>query len=639
MRVDVKKFLFLGLNEEKDHFFSEAQKLGIIHFIDTSAQQGKKSTNGAQLFVQAIKVLLRQPPVEQEEMDSFAHARPIAEEIVKLDHELEHTEEEIRVIQLDISRVQVFGDFSLDDINFIKNHAHRILQFFCAKKGFREKAEELPDVIYIDSDSSLDYFVSITREPMRYEGMIEMKIDCPLGELKNKLHAANQKRHAIEAKLRTYSRYNHYMHQAMIAELNIENLRKAEEGTTYVLDRNLFAALGWIPKTKIDQLYKLASDLSVHVEEVAIEDKDAIPTYLENENVGRIGEDLIGIYDTPSITDKDPSLWVLFCFAFFFAMIVGDAGYGSIMLGLALYLKYKFPNLKGAKKRMLNLFMLLCASCIIWGVATTAYFGFNIGPDNPLRKYSLIGYLVEKKAEYHLEHRDEVYQSWVKQFPEIAAAKTAPELLSAAKIEKGGHPVYELMKTLSDQSMLEIALVVGVTHIFFGMLRYVRKNPQNIGWMIFLIGAFLYFPTFLGTVTFVNYLLGADYQASGQAGLHLIMIGIPTAVVLSIYQHGLLGVEEIMRVVQVFADVLSYLRLYALGLSGAILGETINDLAGMLPFVLAVVLIIIGHIVNMVLTIGSGIIHGLRLNFLEWYHYSFEGGGRKFKPLELKEMK
>ncbi len=64
----------------------------------------------------------------------------------------------------------------------------------------------------------------------------------------------------------------------------------------------------------------------------------------------------------------------------------------------------------------------------------------------------------------------------------------------------------------------------------------------------------------------------------------------------------------------------------------------LNEVANALPFLIAVVLIVLGHIVNMVMAVASGVIHGLRLNFLEWYHYSFEGGGRPFRPLKLLDV-
>ena len=70
-------------------------------------------------------------------------------------------------------------------------------------------------------------------------------------------------------------------------------------------------------------------------------------------------------------------------------------------------------------------------------------------------------------------------------------------------------------------------------------------------------------------------------------------------------------------------------------MAGAIVASTINDMASNLPIVLSILLLIVGHSMNIVLGVMGGVIHGLRLNFLEFYHYSFEGGGKKFEPLKL----
>ena len=88
-----------------------------------------------------------------------------------------------------------------------------------------------------------------------------------------------------------------------------------------------------------------------------------------------------------------------------------------------------------------------------------------------------------------------------------------------------------------------------------------------------------------------------------------------------------------MHGIQIFSDTMSYFRLYALGLAGAMLASVINDLASGVPLVIGIVILVLGHGVNILLSIMSGVIHGLRLNYLEWYHYSFEGDGKIFNPL------
>jgi V/A-type H+-transporting ATPase subunit I len=115
-----------------------------------------------------------------------------------------------------------------------------------------------------------------------------------------------------------------------------------------------------------------------------------------------------------------------------------------------------------------------------------------------------------------------------------------------------------------------------------------------------------------------------------------MIVGLSIALILSVVQHRLLGLLEIATVIQILGDILSYLRLYALGLAGGIMAATINEMADALPLVVSVILIAFAHIFNMGLAIMGGVIHGLRLNFLEWYHYCFEGGGKQFQPLRIK---
>ena len=125
-----------------------------------------------------------------------------------------------------------------------------------------------------------------------------------------------------------------------------------------------------------------------------------------------------------------------------------------------------------------------------------------------------------------------------------------------------------------------------------------------------------------------------DKQTAFAVGPTIIFTGIGLSVVLALIQEKLRGLGEIVNVIQVFADVLSYLRLYALGLAGMIMASTFNMLASKANIVFALPILLAGHSVNILLGMMGGVIHGLRLNFLEWYHWSFTGEGKKFNPLK-----
>jgi len=275
---------------------------------------------------------------------------------------------------------------------------------------------------------------------------------------------------------------------------------------------------------------------------------------------------------------------------------------------------------------------MLCVGCIFWGTLMTSFFGMQISMENPLRKLSLVQWLAEKKADYSLRHHDELAQEWIEKYPVLKEVKD-PHVFVSFSPDAGKNPM--ILNRLTDNIMFELALFIGVVHLILSLLRYVGRQWQNSGWVAFLVGAYLYFPSYLKTPSFLNFVGGIDLHKGGEVGFQLMLGGIGVAWVLSIIRHGWTGIFEVMILIQVFADTLSYLRLYALGLAGAIVASTINEIASSIPLILGVLLILVSHMINIVLSTMSGIIHGLRLNFLEWYHYSFEGGGRKFQPLRL----
>ena len=404
MRIDVKKYVFVGLEDEQEAFFKKAQDAGIVQFIEKTKNSTKGLPTDVSNVSNAIKILRGLPTAEQEDLDDFSQADHITSKILQLKDKLEKLEEEQRVNKLEIARVGIFGDFSPEDIAYIKQEGHKVVQFFFAKQGAYTQDSLPAEVVYVASEHGLDYYVAINDQSMQYDKMVEMRIEHPLGALKARTVQIEQELHQTEKTLKTYAKYNKFLHHALISKLNTYHLATAQNGVETV-EQNLFAIEGWVPVDKQAELHSLVDQMHVYVEEIAVEPTDAIPTYLENTGANKIGEDIIGVYDVPSHTDKDPSLWVLVWFSFFFAFIVGDAGYGLVFLAVAMYIRYKSGALTHLKKRMMNLFFILCGSCIVWGVLVNSFFGISFGPDSPMRKFSLLTWLVEKKAEYLIESK------------------------------------------------------------------------------------------------------------------------------------------------------------------------------------------------------------------------------------------
>ena len=470
--------------------------------------------------------------------------------------------------------------------------------------------------------------------------MIEILIEKPVGELRTRLSILREELATVESDLRTYANTLPVLQQGLTAFLNEHALELAKHDVSLSLNNSLFAIEAWVPQNKIKALYGLLSHLDVECEEIAIESRDRVPTYMENKGIAKLGEDLVQIYDTPSPSDKDPSLWVLIFFSLFFAFIISDPCYCLLFLLTALFLRWKYPRLEGAKKRLLKLSFILSFCCIGWGVATSSYFGIEIGPENPLRKTSMVYYLAIKKADYHLKAKDDVYDTYARQYPKVASAQDGRDfLLKASKIHDGKE-TYEALDDFYDNLFMEFSFLVGIFHISLSFLRYLARNWTGLGWVIFIFGGYLYFPSIVNATTLANILGLIPKPLAHALGLQLVIGGIGLAFLASLIKKKWGAFHELLNVVQIFADVLSYLRLYALSLGGMVMARTFNDHLGIDAGIIGITFIILlGHVNNISLCLMGGVIHGLRLNFIEWYHYSFEGDGRLFNPLRLKRTK
>ena len=149
----------------------------------------------------------------------------------------------------------------------------------------------------------------------------------------------------------------------------------------------------------------------------------------------------------------------------------------------------------------------------------------------------------------------------------------------------------------------------------------------------------MFFPKILSATSIIHFMGIIPRVEAFEVGQQLFWGGIALALILAFIQNKWAGLIELSKPIELFADILSYLRLYALGLAAMILAGTFNDMGMRLGFAAGFFVILMGHIVNIAVSIMGGTIHGLRLNFIEWYHHSFEGGGKLFNPLKLMKSR
>ncbi|MCI5051859.1 MAG: V-type ATP synthase subunit I [Simkaniaceae bacterium] len=628
----VGKYLFYGIQESIDAFFAKAQSEGFIEFINPDGVRSKELPKHISETITAIN-LLKKLPKSDEYCGDVVSPNEVVEEVLTLRKTLETLDEEYRLVHLEIAKIQPFGDFSLDDIRELEEMTGRRMHFYTAKHEANRPEDFPQDLILITTDHDLDYFISFSEQKIDHHGLNEVHILQSLSRLKQNLESITANRKHARKKLKSFAVYLGYLRKSLIDELNLFHLHRAKGEVTERLDSILFSIEAWVPKKHLNRLNEMIEGMGIEYEEIAIEEGDSVPTSMDNTGVAAIGEDLVHIYDTPSINDADPSRWVFWSFAVFFAVIIADAGYGFIYLLLGLFLKWRVKKPSMMVKNLINLVLTLATCCIIWGVLISSYFGLNFSPTSTPMEFSLIGFLVEKKAEYHLAHLDGTYREWLKLIPKLEGVTNPAEFVKEGFIIKEGKREYLVLKSFSDSILLEISLIIGMFHVSLGLLRNLRKHWAGIGWVVAIFGGYLYCPKVLDATTIANFIGIVTPPYSYELGMQMLGVGVGGAIILSFIQNRLGGLGEIVKSIELFADVLSYLRLYALGLAAVILAETFNSMGEMLGFAIGFLVIIVGHCTNMVLGIMGGVIHGLRLNFLEWYHHCFEGGGRLFAPL------
>jgi V/A-type H+-transporting ATPase subunit I len=543
MRVDLKKFLFFGPEKQKSEFFRKAQSVGAIEFIDHSGQKFDIVPEPVKLMKDALKILRGLPSRRQSTFENVKEAHNIAGEVVARGEKKEMLEEELRFVDQEMERVAVFGSFSQNDLDFIRLKGRRHVQFFFAKH--KKKIPNDSHLLYVGKDHNLHYFISISHEKKSYEGMIEMVVTESYDDLLRRRKEIFTEIHQHEHRLKELVAFRTLIKQAAVHEFNSYYLQVNVNFVEHHWEETLFSIEGWISINRIKEVEDLLDSFSIYMTEVKQDENEVMPTHLENEGTNRVGEDLVYIYDTPANSDKDPSGWVLWAFAFFFAFIVGDGGYGFVFLALFFIIRWKAKEPSPTLKRFNKLIGILAVSTIIWGTMVSSFFGIEFDLHSPLKKHSPVTKVVETKLRYHMNQNDETYREYIEKMPHLENFKIPYELLTHATVENDGKTKYVIYDAFVDNFMLELALFIGVIHLITSMLRDLRRNWSGIGWILFLVGSYLYFPEVLGATSLIHYGFGITPVFGKIVGPYLLFGGIILAVGIAIVRKHLAGATEI----------------------------------------------------------------------------------------------
>ena len=359
---------------------------------------------------------------------------------------------------------------------------------------------------------------------------------------------------------------------------------------------HVFAIQGWAPTVAIDRIRGFTDAAGLVLLERKPTPMETPPTLLDNSEKLGGGQEIVSFWQLPGYHDFDPSAVVAVSFATFFAMIMSDAGY-SLILAVLLALFWRRLRSWQAGPRLRNLGLLIVGMSIIYGVLVGSYFGVS----------------------------------------------PAPGTLAA---------YFKVLDVQDYQGMMRLVIMIGAAHLALGNALAAWSNRGShiawgrFGWAAAIVG---------GLLLWLGFQRNPD-GALARSGMLALAAGLVAVLLFSgeqrirrardMAKRLMQGGLALTTVTRAFGDVLSYLRLFALGLASASLAMTFNDLAGQIqgtagragPF-LAATLLLLGHALNFALIMMSAVVHGLRLNLIEFFNWSVTEEGYPFRAFHKRSRR
>ena len=601
MIVKMSKYAFMVYHREYDAFLTTLRELGVVHVKETNSVLDNAELQALLAERKQVSTAIRycKNLNSQTKEVTVAPARGLTKaEGLKLVGKLEEMQEKQAQLQAakvslekDIAYMDIWGEFSYANIRRLKKAGFDVTFFSCPTSKYEPKWGEEYNAFLVNNFQSVTYFVTVTKTgtPIDIDAERPKMPDRGLAKLHLAMEQLLDNIKVLNNQLKEYAaeQYNTLVE----LEKNIQNefnLSNTLVQTDREAGDKLMLLEGFVPTEEAPAMEVALEKEGYYFQELDIQDGDRVPIKLKNNKFNRLYEPITKMFSLPNYTEFDPTPLFAPFFMLFFGLCFGDGGYGLLVLLACSFFKRKVnPDFKP----YLTLFQYLGLAAIIVGTCTGSFFGIALA-DVPA---------LSKVKDYFVSSDNLMTFSIVIGLVQIIFGKT----VAAFKMKAQKGVKYSIAPFAWVFVITALALAFGLPMLNLQLPETVKTVFIGIA-VIGLVVAYLYNSP--GKNIFLNFGTGL-WNTYNMAS-------------------GLLG------------DTLS---LFAIGLTGAILGGVFNQLAvdmteGMnivLRAVCMLLILLVGHAINIGLCTISSLVHPLRLIFVEYYkNAEFEGGGKEYRPFK-----
>ena len=609
----MKKVWLMVRDSDRREALLKLREAGLVHLQTTNVL----SESGSVSFARKNKIenaigLLSEIKANKRQETVQTDSSHLLETVIEIGKERKELQERIIFINREIARIESWGELNPASVKELSKHLPVFLYelpadlFADIPEDARyikvSKNKSNVKIIVLDRELPSDLMPGIT--PFRLPEKSLSAFFQEIADIKIKLNDIGEKLKTLASGSRTL------LEEKAIVEQEIEYEHALSSMETVVDTQSEYALsyiTGYVPCEDMDCLKKSARENFWALSSDDPEETDEkVPTKLKNSKLVNLltpVTDFLGI--VPGYREVDISLWFLLFFCIFFAMIFGDAGYGIILLLIAAIGIIKTS--KNGVPQGMQLLLLLGACTTTWGVFTCSWFGLEVEKLPQLLKDISL--------------------------PAFSPAKT------------GGSQV--------DQNLQLFCFSLGLIHLTIARVKNIIKNigsPRvlsEIGNLAMLWGMFnvvLFLVVSRKELNVYPLLPASIYLLCGGFALYFVFGSYEKSVGQSVLDSTKNLITVVLGIPGIFSDIMSYIRLWAVALAGASIASTVNLMAGPLlgNFLIfaGILLLFLGHGFNLVLNIMSVLVHGVRLNTLEFSgHADLRWSGTAYRPFAQRTPK